>query len=96
MKAQVHRFGDCVAAYLGNGETVYLTPKDAKKLARALNACARDVAESRFVDSEFITDEIVLEDTGHNGTGFKIERTPLRRHSWGASSGSLIGCRPVT
>jgi len=26
--AQIHRFGDCVAMYLSNGETVYMTPQD--------------------------------------------------------------------
>jgi len=77
MSAQVHRFGDCVAASLGTGETVYLTPKDAKKLARTLNACASNVKASRFVDSEFTTVGLELEDTGHNGTGYKIKRAPL-------------------
>ena len=41
--AQVHRFRDKVAAYLGSGETVYLTPKEAAAFARALNAAAREI-----------------------------------------------------
>jgi hypothetical protein len=45
--AQVHRFDDCVAVYVGvrghKGKTVYLSPREANDLARALNACASDV-----------------------------------------------------
>lgn len=52
---QVHRFGDCVAAYLGTGETVYLTPQAARQLARALNGAARDVAAVKFTESQFKT-----------------------------------------
>lgn len=43
ISAQVHRFRDHVALYVGNGETVYITPADARTLADALNACADDV-----------------------------------------------------
>lgn len=41
---QVPRFGDHVAASLGNGSTVYLTPKEARALARALNRTAREIS----------------------------------------------------
>ena len=54
--AQVHRFRHAVAAYLGKGETTYLSPKDARKLARALIACARDCErEELFSKSTFRT-----------------------------------------
>lgn len=41
--AQIHRFGKHVALYVGNGETVYITPNDARTLANALNACADEI-----------------------------------------------------
>lgn len=41
---QVHRFRDHVAVNLGNGPTVYLTPQEARALARALNKAAREIA----------------------------------------------------
>jgi hypothetical protein len=49
--AQVHRFRDKVAVYVGGGETVYLKPANARKLARALNAAARSCDKESFVDS---------------------------------------------
>lgn len=72
--AQVHRFGDCVAMYLSNGETVYMTPKDARAIAKSLNACARDIKAAKYVDGTFKTAEFYLQDTGHNGCGFKVKR----------------------
>ena len=42
---QVHRLRDAVAVYLDTGETVYLTPKDAKRLASAINRTARDITK---------------------------------------------------
>ncbi len=71
--AQIHRFGDCVAIYIG-GETVYLTPKDSKNLAKALNACASDCKSLKFVESQFRTKLIDLNDTGYNGSRYKIKR----------------------
>ena len=53
--AQVHRFRDTVAGYLGTGETIYLTPKEARALAKALNACARSIEKESFVNSTFKT-----------------------------------------
>lgn len=49
--AQVHRFRDKVAVYVGKGETVYLSPKNARKLARALNVAARSVDRESFAES---------------------------------------------
>ena len=49
--AQVHRFRDKVAVYVGSGKTVYLSPGNARKLARALNAAARSCDKGPFVDS---------------------------------------------
>ena len=48
--AQVHRFHDCVAIYIGTGETVYLTPKEARQLARAINKTARSCDREEFRD----------------------------------------------
>ena len=72
--AQLHRFGDCVVMYLSKGETVYMTPKDAIRLAKHLTACSKDIKSNRFVNGTFPTVEMTLEDTGHNGCNFKIER----------------------
>lgn len=38
---QAHRFQDRVAVYIGTGETVYLTPRDARQLSRAINRIAK-------------------------------------------------------
>jgi len=54
----VHRFRDTVAVYIGTGATVYLSTKEAVALARALNACSRDIKKSSFVNSEFKTTDI--------------------------------------
>ena len=72
---QIHRFGDTVAMYLGEGETVYLTPKQAKEIAKALNACAKDCKDKTYLSGTFSTKEFTLEDTGHNGCKFKIKRS---------------------
>lgn len=56
VKAQVHRFRDCVAVYVGTGETVYLSRRHALALARALRACAVDIAKNpSFAQSKFGT-----------------------------------------
>ena len=56
--ASVHRFGDQVAIYVGDGSTTYLTAKQARALARALRDCAKSVVDERFVDSAFGTREV--------------------------------------
>lgn len=63
MNAQVHRMGDRVAVSLpGKGQTVYLTRKDARTLARAINGCARNIAsQPSFTLSTFETVEIALD-----------------------------------
>lgn len=55
--AQIHRFRDkvAIAIFLANGATVYLTPKEAKAIAKALNAGARDIQNNTFVQSDFST-----------------------------------------
>lgn len=52
---QTHRFGDCVAVSTGTGETVYLPLKEARAMARAINAAARSIAAERFADSSGLT-----------------------------------------
>ena len=49
--AQVHRFREKVAVYVGGGETIYMSAKNARKLARALNAAARSCERETFAES---------------------------------------------
>ena len=56
--ASVHRFGDQVAVYVGDGSTTYFTAKQARALARALLDCAKSVVDEKFVDSAFGTREV--------------------------------------
>ncbi|AZO29365.1 hypothetical protein [Mesorhizobium sp. M1B.F.Ca.ET.045.04.1.1] len=51
--ASVHRFRDFIALCVGDGPTVYLSPKAASQIARALNKCARSVKTEKFTDSHF-------------------------------------------
>ena len=46
-----HRFHDSIAIYIGTGETVYLTAKDARKLARAINKTVRSIERESYLDS---------------------------------------------
>jgi len=56
--ASVHRFGDKVAVYVGDGSTTYLTAKQARRLGAALRDCARSVVNEKFVNSEFGTRDV--------------------------------------
>lgn len=76
VRAQVHRFHDCVAVYVGTGETVYLAPKDARKLSRAINKAARSVERERFADSEGLTFELDAPD-GRDVVFVRIAPPPL-------------------
>lgn len=61
--AQVHRFRNAVAIYVGTGETVYLTAQAADDIADALRACAENVrTEPQFAHSSFNTRAFVLEE----------------------------------
>lgn len=73
--AQIHRFGDCVAMYLSNGETVYMTPQDARKLSQQMLECAQDVKRHKYGNGTFKTFSIELQDTGYNGCKFKVKRS---------------------
>lgn len=64
--ASVHRFRDFVACRVGSGETVYLSPKAAKELAKALNAVARSVKTEEFTESHCGTAEIKDGDQWHS------------------------------
>ena len=59
-KAQVHRFRDRVALSLPTGDTTYLTPADALRLADLLHQCADDITARPYVQSRFITTEWTL------------------------------------
>ena len=52
LSAAVHRFRDNAAVHVGTGETAYLTPKQARALARALYKVARDIDNRAFTESE--------------------------------------------
>lgn len=52
---QVHRFRDKAGAYLGDGATCYLTAKEARRMAKALNAVARSIEREEFSASAGLT-----------------------------------------
>ncbi|HEJ3175094.1 TPA: hypothetical protein SL339_000788 [Pseudomonas aeruginosa] len=62
--AQIHRFGDRVAVSLpGKGETVYLSEKEARELARVLVDCARNIkGQPKFSESDFVTASVDIAD----------------------------------
>lgn len=51
--AQIHRFRDWVAVYIGTGETVYLSPGDARRFAIAMLDCTGDCEAHGFAGSKF-------------------------------------------
>lgn len=60
--AQVHRFRCRVAVWLADGSTVYLAPADARRLAKALTACAADIKrEPDFCKSGFPSTSFTFE-----------------------------------
>lgn len=68
---QVHRFRDTVGAWLGTGQTVYLSPAEARAMARALIKAARSVDRERFADSSGNTTPL-----GINGGWTTLARGP--------------------
>jgi hypothetical protein len=60
--AQVHRFRDDVAAWLGDGSQQYMTPAQALQLGTALIQCATDVLQRDFQRSTFGTFRLEVED----------------------------------
>ena len=60
--AQIHRFRDAVAIYIGTGETVYLSPKDARKLARSINRAAKSCETETFSQSTCGTAQFSFDD----------------------------------
>jgi hypothetical protein len=59
--AQIHRFHDKVAIYLGNGETVYLTADEALELGSELTRYGNDVRNKTYLDSQIGTYNLDLE-----------------------------------
>ena len=55
MNSQVHRFRDTVAVYIGKGETVYMTPHQARELGQALIDTADDIDKVKFTESTLPT-----------------------------------------
>lgn len=62
VKAQVHRFHDAAALYVGAGETVYIDAKAARKMARALYAVARSIESEPFAQSQGLTQSFAFAD----------------------------------
>lgn len=73
-KANVHRFGDCVAASLGDGSTIYMTPKQARTFAAAIIKAARSVETEKFTDSNYGSFVMDAAAPGHNGSGYTHPR----------------------
>lgn len=61
LKAHVHRFRNMVAISVGDGSTIYLTPRQAQRLGRALYRANRDVEKHCFQKSEFIPETIEID-----------------------------------
>lgn len=60
--AQVHRFRDKVAVSLETGETAYLSATEARQIAKAMNAAAREISAGiPFTESSVGTVQITLE-----------------------------------
>lgn len=62
--AQVHRFRAWVAVYIGPGETAYMKPDDAAKLARAINRAVKSCRNETFQDSTCGTVQFQFADRG--------------------------------
>jgi hypothetical protein len=76
-RAHIHRFGDCVAISLpGMKDTIYMTPKNARALARKLREFATNCDQVPFTQSAMGNDWVNLDDTGYNGTRFKLHARP--------------------
>jgi hypothetical protein len=60
LKAQVHRFRDYVAVYVGDGQTTYLSDDEAERLANNIIKCVEDIRARKFTDSQFNTVEIFI------------------------------------
>lgn len=56
-KAQIHRFHEYVALYLGAGETTYLTPAMAKEIGAAMLAYAHDCESVEYSQTKTATIE---------------------------------------
>ena len=75
--ASVHRFGDKVAIYVGDGSTTYLTVKQARALAHTLRTCAKSVVDERFVDSSFGT--AIVKDVTYAQEGAEVRKFPRNK-----------------
>ncbi len=69
---KIHRFRDTVAINL-DGETRYLKPRDAKKLAQAINSVSRDIKKNAFGCGKDVTNFVI--DAAGNEEGKKHEET---------------------
>lgn len=63
--ASIHRLHDYVVISLpGKGETLYLTAKEAKGIAKALNKAAKSVTSEGFIESTVGTITVALSNEG--------------------------------
>jgi hypothetical protein len=67
MNAQIHRYGDKVAVYLGTGETAYLCEEDAIRVCVAMTECVESIRKQpSFAKSTFATQSIPLKSIEKN------------------------------
>lgn len=57
---QIHRFHDLAAIHIGASPTEYLTPKEARKIGKALIECARSIEKDSFCGCSFETKNFQL------------------------------------
>lgn len=67
-RAQIHRFNDTVALYVGTkeyadirGHTAYFDPEDARQLANALHRYAMDAKRKGYLESNIGTYELNID-----------------------------------
>ena len=60
MSAQIHRYGEKVAIYLGSGNTFYLLPRQAKRIAQYLMEYAKDIEKREFKESTIGTIQMTI------------------------------------
>lgn len=63
--AQIHRYGNRVAVFIGKGETQYLTSAEAAKLAKALNRAVKSCRTETFQKSTCGTFEMEFNGSIH-------------------------------
>jgi hypothetical protein len=89
MGGQVHRFGDSVGCYIGTGETVYLSARDARAFGLALLKVATSIDKESFVDSPSLTQRFDFEPAPRNAVYSLAYWVPEERFWQFAGEGRL-------